>query len=242
MPQIQRCEKRCVVHIHDELHSYRACPQPVNRSAGAVAMKTCVITLVVVCLAILASASAGRGVEAQSTPPVIQTSHPVPNATVYVNETFNLRFSMRRRSGDSGHGGISVSFPDFTLRNAAGSVASRYDSAQGTVSTAGYTNGASRVTYLSNGYWPLNEADGGVSAAEYLLVESDDPEWSPSDDRTLTLRITPKGSGEFPLQIRGWICGEEYTRCKRNPVSGDAVDQQGYGVDVVTVVVSGDAN
>ena len=55
---------------------------------------------------------------------------------------------------------------------------------------------------------------------------------------TLTLRITRRLSGEFPLRVRGWLCEVEYTKCKRNLVSGDEPDQQGHGVDVVNAILN----
>ena len=61
-------------------------------------------------------------------------------------------------------------------------------------------------------------------------MESDDPTWSRSDERTLRLRITPKRGGKFPIQIRGWICAYEYSDCSRQPESGTVEDQQGYVV------------
>ena len=110
------------------------------------------------------------------------------------------------------------------------------------VEVINYTTGLSKLTLYSPGETIYHKDDNRMFPAEHLLVESDDPTWSPSDDRTLRLRITPKRSGDFPLRIRGWMCAEEYTRCKRRPVTGDEPDQQGHGVNVVTVVVNASPN
>ena len=201
-------------------------------------MKSCVITLVVVCLAILASASAGRAVEAQTTVPTIRTAHPTPTSPIYVNETFRLRFSMRRLSGDYGHGGISVSFPDFTQSNTYGTTATQYDSAQGAVSTQSYTGGTSRVTYRSRGHSPINKADGSITTAQYLLVESDDTDWPENQARTLDLSVTPKRAGIYTIYYRYWLCADGYQNCARSPATNRIDPQQGWSVGAWTVEVA----
>ncbi len=151
--------------------------------------------------------------------------------------TFIVRMHEVQQAGE--HGGISVSFP---LLTDGGESNDTFSSPVADVESVNYTTGLSNVTLHSPGETIYHKDDNRMFPAEHLLVESDDPMWAPSDDRTLRLRITPKRSGEFPMRIRGWICAEEYTGCRRNPVSGDEVDQQGHGVNVVTVVVSPSPN
>ena len=109
----------------------------------------------------------------------------------------------------------------------------------GDVEELDYTGGLSNVTFHQPGAAIHHRENNRQFPAEYLLVESDDASWSSSDDRTLRLRITPKRAGEFPIQIRGWLCADGYTDCSRQPNVGSAVDQQGYAVELATVQVEG---
>ena len=158
---------------------------------------------------------------------------------VQTGESFTLTVRMFDVHREGEHGGISVSFPLLTEGEDSGGM---YMSTVADVKAIYYTSGLSNVTLYSRGETIYHKEDNRMFPAMHLLVESDDPSWSPSDDRTVTLRITPKGDGEFPMRIRGWICAEEYTRCKRNPVGWAVIDQQGYGADVVMIAVSGDAD
>ena len=158
---------------------------------------------------------------------------------VEVGESFTLTIRIYEVQLPGEHGGVSVSFPSLTDGSHSSDT---FSSTVADVEAVSYTTGLSNVAFHGPGKTIYHKDDNRMFPAEHLLVESDDPSWSPSDDRTLTLRITPKRSGEFPIRLRGWICAEEYTRCKRNPVSGDEIDQQGHGVDVVTVVVSATSN
>ena len=133
------------------------------------------------------------------------------------------------------HGGISVSFP--SLAESGGSGAGHSSSAAD-VEAVAYTTGLSQVAFHQPGATIYHRDDNRQFDAEYLLVESDDATWPSRADRTLELRITPKGAGEFPVQIRGWLCAEDYTDCSRQPEAGSAEDQQGWGVERVTVAVT----
>ena len=121
-----------------------------------------------------------------------------------LGESFELEISVAEYSGQGDRGGISVSFPGLT--NTGGN-SSSYDSTQGKVETISYTNGVSMVTYHDQGDQIYRGTDSSTSAADYLLVESDDGDW-PSrtgDDyewRTLKLRVTPKETGEFKVYYR----------------------------------------
>ena len=154
---------------------------------------------------------------------------------VEAGESFTLTVRMHgvREAGE--HGGISVSFPSLTQ---PGGSDSRHSSSIADVEAVDYTSGTSRVAFHQPGASIYHRQGNRQFAAEYLMVESDDPSWSTSDDRTLVLRITPKAAGEFPIQVRGWLCRDGYTDCGRNPSEGSAADQQGWFVDVDTVSVA----
>ena len=146
-------------------------------------------------------------------------------------------------SGDAGHGGITVSFPDLDRANSSGS-SSSYDSVDGSVSTKRYTNGASKVSYFPSGYSPIHNEDGSTGTAGHLIVESDDTDWPARDYRILELNVTPKQSRSFRIYYRFWLCGDQYDDCTRRPHSSesDQVDQQGWHVGVYTVDVANQAS
>ena len=156
-------------------------------------MKTGAVALTFLVLLILAAALAQDNAEAQAGAPAIQTTYYISDSDqpVYVNDTFTIRFSLRRTSGGAGNGGISVSFPGLDQTNSSSSTGS-YDSAKASVVTESYTNGSSKVSYFPRGYSPIHRADGTQQTAEYLLVETDDTSWPLNTYRTLELEVTPK--------------------------------------------------
>ena len=156
-------------------------------------------------------------------------------STVAVGEGFTLTVRMYEVQEAGEHGGISVSFP--TLTESGGSAAG-YSSGRAEVEALDFTSGLSNVAFHQPGATIYHREDNRQFPAEYLLVESDDPSWSHSDDRTLRLRITPKRGGELPVQIRGWLCTVEYTGCSRNPPSGPVEDQQGWAASALTIEVA----
>ena len=156
-------------------------------------------------------------------------------STVDTGESFTLTVRMYGLEEAGEHGGISVSFP--TLRESGGSKES-HSSPAADVDSLDYTSGLSQVTFHQPGATIYHRENNRQFPADYLLVESDDPAWSNSDDRKLRLRITPKAAGEFPVQIRGWLCADGYTNCSRSPDTSDAADQQGWTVEVLPVNVA----
>ena len=158
---------------------------------------------------------------------------------VETGESFTLRVRMHdiRQSGE--HGGISVSFPGVTE---PGGSKERHSSSTAVVEAVDYSAGLSRVAFHQPGATIYHRENNRQFAAEYLLVESDDPSWSGADDRTLELRITPKKAGEFQVQVRGWLCADGYTDCSRQPASGSTEDQQGWLVEQVTVTATTSAS
>ena len=175
-----------------------------------------------------------------STPAAGRTSFRLEGATsssdVAADESFTLTVRMFdvQRAGE--HGGISVSFPSVTQ---PGGSKERHTSSAADVEAVAYISGLSNVAFHQPGATIYHREGNRQFSAEYLLVESDDPSWSRTDDRTLQLRITPNQSGEFLIQIRGWLCADEYTDCARNPADGAATDQQGWVVERLTIRVSG---
>ena len=153
-------------------------------------------------------------------------------------ESFTLTVRMHgvREAGE--HGGISVSFPSLTE---SGGSTGGYSSSLADVEAVEYTSGLSNVAFHQPGASIYRSDNSTQFAANHLLVESDDATWSTSDDRTLRLRITPKRGGEFPIRVRGWLCADGYTGCSRSPAEAAVSDQQGWGVEVAAVAVSGDA-
>ena len=150
------------------------------------------------------------------------------------SERFTLAIRMYDVQEEGEHGGISVSFP---LLTEAGNSGGMYSSEAADVEATNYTTGLSSVTFHRPGATIYHKDDNRMFPAAHLLVETDDPMWYRSDDRTLTLQIMPKRSGEFSIWIRGWICAEECASCKRIPIEGSATDQQGYEVEVATITV-----
>ena len=97
-----------------------------------------------------------------------------------------------------------MSFPAITDSGGSSDASTPLESAD--VDKIDYSSGLSNVTFHQPDAMIYHRVDNERFPADYLLVESDDPSWSQSDDRTLVLRITPKRAGEFPIQVRGWMC------------------------------------
>ena len=108
-----------------------------------------------------------------ATPALVYSSEDPPDE-IDLGESFDLKISVAERSGQGDRGGISVSFPGLT---ATGGNSSSYDSTQGKVETISYTNGVSMVSYYDKGEQIYKGTDTSTSAADYLLVESDDGNW-----------------------------------------------------------------
>ena len=182
----------------------------------------------------LVVSAVGCGGEVATAPPPFELAWEASSSVVEIDESFTLDMRMYAVQQEGEHGGISVTFP---LLSKASSSSGHYSSEAAVVEAVNHTTGLSQVTYHQPGATIYHKDGNRMFPAEHLMVESDDPTWHRSDDRTLTLRITPKSSGEFPIWIRGWICETEYTTCKRIPIEGSATDQQGYRVEVATITV-----
>ena len=184
------------------------------------------------------SASVTWDVTIRQVTPTIQVTQSISDTSVHVNESVTVRLRMRRLSGSSGNGGITVSFRDLDQANSSGSPLSSYDSADGSVSTTSYTNGTSKVHYFASGYFPIHNQDGTTGTVSYLIVESDDTDWPDSDYRTLELSFTPKKHGTYEIYYRFWLCGNQYDDCRRLPDSIREDQQQGWHVGVYTITVT----
>ena len=160
----------------------------------------------------------------------------VSDTSVEAGDSFTLTVRMYDVQQSGEHGGISVSFPSL---NEPGGSNESHSSSAADVDALDYTTGLSKVAFHQPGATIYKSDNVTRFPADYLLVESDDPSWSSSDDRTLRLRITPKSGGDFPIQIRGWLCADGYTDCERNPSAGNATDQQGHVVERTSVAVTG---
>ena len=159
----------------------------------------------------------------------------ISESSVEAGEGFILTVRMYDVGRSGEHGGISVSFPSL---GQPGGPEDRYSTPAADVEAVDYTSGLSRVAFHHPGASIYHREGNRQFPADYLLVESDDPSWSTSDDRTLALLIVPKRAGELPIQIRGWLCGDGYTECGRNPSEGGATDQQGWAVEQAWVSVA----
>ena len=116
-------------------------------------------------------------------------------SAVDIGESFTLAVRMYDVQQAGEHGGISVSFP---LLTEAGSSSERYSSEAADVEALNYTTGLPRVAFHQPGAAIYHKDNNRMFPAPHLLVETDDPIWHLSEDRTLTLRITPKRGGNFP--------------------------------------------
>ena len=157
--------------------------------------------------------------------------------------TLTLQMLDIQRTGE--HGGISVSFPLLTEDD--GRSGNLYTSSAADIEVVSGERPVSNVKFYRNNGTDFIHRDPGNERihAQHLLVESDEA-WAPGDDRTLTLRITPKlvpEGGTFPIRIRSWICNEEageYTNCSRYPSDGtpEEEDQQGqYAEEFIVDVI-----
>ena len=136
-------------------------------------------------------------------------------------------------TGRFDHGGVSVSFPSLTSRTGSDS---EHMSSEGDVTVGSNSGGVSEVTFFERGDDIFSASDRRMDA-EYLLVESHNPSWTSSSDRTVRLWITPRQTGRFDVLMRTWLCRDGWDDCDRRPASPDAEDQQDYGVKRLTIDV-----
>ncbi len=147
----------------------------------------------------------------------------LPAGSVTVGESFDIKIELANGGGDGERGGISVSFPTLT----GGSKSSNgWTSSLADVRVVDYTSGTRNVSIYKTGD-SLNHANGSRMSARHLLIESDDATWREGANRALTLRVTPKRAGDFPIMYRVWICADGYSDCERSTSRGTE-DQQGY--------------
>ena len=203
------------------------------RRSGKTAVAIRSTTALTVFLAFVSGLSACGG-ELATGPAPFKLDWETSVSAVDGGESFTLAVRMYDVQQAGEHGGISVSFP---LLTEAGSSSEKYSWEAADVEALNYTTGLPRVAFHQPGAAIYHEDNNRMFPAAHLLVETDDPEWPRNEDRTLTLRITPKRRGEFPIEIRGWICAQEYTTCKRAPIRGFSTDQQGYRVELATIIV-----
>ena len=209
----------------------------INDSDGQTSVVSAVFCVAVaLCFAGTCLIAASCGGTVATGPPVFRFAWEASRQKVAIGESLTLSVRMYDFIQAREHGGISISFPSLQAMSDSGTI---YSSAVGDVEVEAYTTDLSRVRLYGKGSTIYHRDDNRMFPAQYLLVESDDPSWAPSDDRTLRLRITPRVSGGFSILIRTWACADAYTRCVRHPGSGLLTDQQGYEVDVLTIDVQG---
>ena len=217
--------------------------QAISRTRPAtIPMGAACLSVVSIVLAVLLLGSPGdalaSGPAAPAGVPQFISATLNPPTSVEVGETFRMEFELIGGADSGDHGGVSVSFPGLTNRD-TNSSRLRYSSSQGAVRTASYTSGTANVSQYRPGDQIWTSLDVQV-AADYLLVESDDPSWPSRTRRKLVLEVTPYVSGPFVINYRYWMCENEYTDCGRLPNSqqSSAFDrQQGWRVGSFTVQV-----
>ena len=136
-------------------------------------------------------------------------------------------------TGRFDHGGVSVSFPSLTSRTGSDT---EHISPEGDVAVGSTSGGVSEVTFFERGDEIFSASDRRMDA-EHLLVESHNPSWSSSSDRTVRLWITPRQTGRFEVLMRTWLCRNDWSDCLRGPSNPDTEDQQDYGVRRLTIDV-----
>ena len=158
-----------------------------------------------------------------------------PTSPVELGQSFRIYFRVTNVTPAADHGGISVSFPQFTQLGASSNY---YSSSQGSVGTRFYTTGASNVSYYERGD-PLWTPQDEREPAKHLLVETDDASWPTDAYRVLELEVTPKQAGPFMVYYRFWICGDGYSDCTRKPTGSDVYgpDQQGWAAGALIIQV-----
>ena len=72
--------------------------------------------------------------------------------------------------------------------------------------------------------------------AQHLLAEWNEDNWTPGETNRLQVRVTPKVAGTFLIYGRVALQNPDKTTYSRDP-RGGARDQQGFYVDVATVIV-----
>ena len=156
---------------------------------------------------------------------------------VELGDSVYLDIRVHDVTGSFDHGGVSVSFPSLTSRTGSDN---EHTSSEGDVTVGSTSGGVAEVNFYERGSQIYSSSDQPI-IAEHLLVESYNPSWSSSSDRTVRLWITPKETGRFDILMRTWLCGDGWDDCDRRPASPDTEDQQDWGVGQLTIDVGAPA-
>ncbi|MHC1733387.1 MAG: choice-of-anchor D domain-containing protein [Bacteroidales bacterium] len=155
-------------------------------------------------------------------PNVIITNSPalVCPSSVTPGQSFDVTATLRNgASGTAQNGGISFSFPSFTLQHAGMTGTGPYETTQGRVQTL--SSDGMTVSYFDQG--DLIDKDGSQGSADHLLIESNAANWVFGSQKTLTLRVTPNASmsGQtLRIRMRGtlaWGGESEWMLTSRDP-------------------------
>ncbi len=128
-----------------------------------------------------------------------------------VGQPFDVTATLRNgHSGAAQHGGLSFSFPGFTLQDVDMATGGPYETVQAKVETI-LADGTT-VSYFDQG--DSIDRGGTPGSAQHLLVDSDYTNWTYGAERDLTLRITPGQSmaGQtMRIRLRGALAwGGQY--------------------------------
>ena len=171
----------------------------------------------------------------QAEPPTAEVEVHLSRSNVELGQSLDVTFSMHGLSGSGDHGGLSISFPHVQDPGKSGD--HTYSSYQADVRLISYSGDDSRVTFFDPGD-TLHEESGSTMGAVHLLVEFDEPSWTTSSVRTITLRISPRYSRQFEILYRQWVCADGYDNCSRIGSEVNTYDQQGWRAHVLTVNIT----
>jgi len=167
-----------------------------------------------------------------SVPVATITERFVVPAQVNINEPFTITITVKNEGELAHWGGISISFPEIT----------------GNGEEADIIDDGSDITplfYGPNEPAPRNKVHTETEEvdAQYMLAEMGKEDWGPNESHTMNLRVTPKVSGPFHVNVRfALVADETYTDVNRDPMSGSTDAQQGFCVYQYTVATSPSLN
>jgi formylglycine-generating enzyme required for sulfatase activity len=163
--------------------------------------------------------------------PVFASGVELSAAQITLGESFTLTASVRNDGSATNYGGISISFPDFTVPSDGQWISS---------SSGGDDPGHEAFAAGSM----IHDADCQEMEAVCLLAEYGDTEWQADEANEYILEIQPQELGIFTAYVRARFQVGEETACDyavARPPNGHSgyIDQQGWDVKMFQIEVSG---
>ncbi len=170
-----------------------------------------------------------------SSPPSASiTTKSVTPSTITLGQSFTVIVTGKNNGGTAGWGGLSASSPQLVSTGVC--PGNSYSGSEATVSG---------TSALSLGFYHKGctiYGTGGSMAAQYIIVEGSKTSWASNESQSMTLTVTPKVAGTFPIYIRMALCQDSNCSSSlpisRDPISGSPTDQQGYAVYSYSVTVN----